>query len=94
MQTSVRYTPLGYEQITGLSAAKKLTVPTGAQAAIITADTQDVRWRDDGQAPTGTVGMPLAKGAPLEYSGDLGAIQFIEQTASAVLNVAYYRIVG
>ncbi|MES2167967.1 MAG: hypothetical protein V4458_13200 [Pseudomonadota bacterium] len=83
--------PLGYEQITGLSAAKGLTVPAGATFAIITADTQDVRYRDDGAAPTASIGMPLVKGAIFQYSGTLSKIKFIEQSASAVLNVSYYR---
>ena len=81
---------LGYQQITSLSASTALTVPTGATMALITAETQAVRWRDDGVAPTASVGMPLATGVSLSYDGDLKAIRFIQQTASATLNVAYY----
>lgn len=82
--------PLGYEQITSLSAATGLTVPAGATSAVIIAETQAVRWRDDGTDPSGTVGMPLAVDTLLEYGGDLSAITFIEQAASAKLNVAYF----
>lgn len=82
--------PLGYQQITSLSAAAGLTVPAGAQRARIVATTQAVRWRDDGTNPTGTVGMPLAVNTELEYEGDLAAIKFIEQVASAAINVSYY----
>jgi hypothetical protein len=81
---------LGYQQITSLSAATALTVPAGATMAIITAQTQGVRWRDDGTNPSATVGMPIAAGGSLEYGGPLSAIKFIEQTASAALNVAFY----
>jgi hypothetical protein len=82
---------LGYQQITSLSAATALTVPAGAALAIITPETQAVRWRDDGTAPTATVGYPLPVGAELRYDGDgLGVVKFIEQTASAKINVAYY----
>lgn len=81
---------LGYQQITSLSASTALTVPTGATMALIIADTQGVRWRDDGTAPTASVGMPLAVGVSLSYDGDLKAIRFIQQTASATLNVSYY----
>ena len=81
---------LGHQQITSLSASTALTVPTGATMALIIAETQAVRWRDDGTAPTASVGMPLATGVSLSYDGDLKAIRFIEQTASAKLNVAYY----
>ena len=81
---------LGYEQITSLSDSTALTVPAGATMALIVAETQVVRWRDDGTAPTASVGMPLAVGTSLSYDGDLKAIRFIQQTASATLNVSYY----
>lgn len=91
-------TRLGYQQITSLSSAASLTVPQTdlnglackPSLAIITAEGQAVRWRDDGVAPTATVGMPLASGATLQYDGDLTKIQFIEQTASAKINITYY----
>lgn len=89
---------MGYQQITSLSSATGLTVPTRDPQgnkkqptfALIIAETQDVRWRDDGTAPTASVGMPLAKGTMLQYDGDLANIKFIEQTGSAKLNVSYY----
>ena len=91
-------TRLGYQQITSLSSATGLTVPTTdlnglacrPSIAIITAEAQGVRWRDDDVAPTATVGMPLASGATLQYDGDLTKIKFIEQAASAKLNITYY----
>lgn len=91
-------TRLGYQQITSLSSATGLTVPTTdlnglacrPSLAIITAETQAVRWRDDDVNPTASVGMPLASGATLQYDGDLTKIKFIEQTASAKLNITYY----
>ena len=82
--------PAGFQQITTLSGATKLTPPLNARIARIVCETQAVRWRDDGNAPTATVGMPLAVGTELTYDGGLGEIQFIEQTASAKLNVSYY----
>ena len=90
---------MGYQQITSLSSAQSLTVPqvdpvTGLNAkptiALITPETNGVRWRDDGTAPTASVGMPLAAGVTLQYDGDLSRIRFIEQTASAKLNISYY----
>jgi hypothetical protein len=91
-------TRLGYQQITSLSASTALTVPirdvNGLSCrpaiAIITPETQAVRWRDDGVAPTASVGMPLAAGVSLQYDGDITQIRFIEQTASAKLNITYY----
>ena len=91
-------TRLGYEQITGLSSAKGLTVPSvdlnglacKPTLALIVAESTAVRWRDDDVDPSGTVGMPLATGVTLQYDGDLSKIRFIEQSASSKLNVTYY----
>jgi hypothetical protein len=49
-----------------------------------------VRWRDDGTNPTSAVGMPVPISTVLSYDGDLQRIRFIEQAASAKLNVSYY----
>ena len=81
---------LGYQRITSLSASTGLTVPSGATLALIVPETQNVRWRDDGTAPTASVGMPIFVGASLSYDGDLNRIRFIEETASAKLNISYY----
>ena len=94
MTPTLRLAPLGYQQITTLSSAQTLTIPAGADFAVIEAEAQAVRWRDDDTAPTASVGMPLASGGVLEYSGRLSALQFIEQTASAKLNINYYKIGG
>jgi hypothetical protein len=85
-----RFTPLGYQQIPNVAAAVSLTVPNGAQVAMIRANTKDVRWRDDGTPPTAAVGTPLVAGETLAYEGNLAAIQFIEQAASAALDIDYY----
>ena len=86
--------PLGFQQITSLSAAANLTPPAGASFAVINPETQAVRWRDDGTAPTSSIGMLLAVGDEFTYQGDLTKIQFIEVTSSAVLNVSYYAATG
>lgn len=91
-------TRLGYQQITTLSSATSLTVPDKdvqglsckPSIALITPEGQAVRWRDDGVAPTSTVGMPLAVGVTLQYDGDLTKIQFIEQVGGAKINISYY----
>lgn len=85
-----KHGPLGYEQITGLSAVKNLSPPGGARFALITPESQAVRYRDDDTDPTASVGMRLTVGTYLEYTGNLGTIRFIEEAASAKLNVIYY----
>ena len=84
-------TPLGYQQIVGLVAATSLTVPTGATLADITIEGQPIRYRDDGVAPTATVGMLLYQSQSFRYSGSLAAIQFIQTAATATLDISYYR---
>lgn len=89
---------IGYQQITSLTASTALTVPTQdanglfvkPTIAVITPESQAVRWRDDGPAPTASVGMPLAAGVTLQYDGDLKQIRFIEQLSGAKLNITYY----
>lgn len=89
---------MGYQQITNLSSATGLTVPQidmngmagTPRIAIITPESQGVRWRDDGVTPTASVGMPLSAGVTLQYDGDLSQIKFIEQVSGAKLNITYY----
>lgn len=82
--------PLGYQQITELSSAVALTVPTDSRIALIQPDTQNVRWRDDETDPTASVGMIITADSILTFDGDLSAIIFIEVVAGANLNVSYY----
>ena len=91
-------TRLGYQQITTLTSAVGLTVPTRdlnglsckPAIAIITPLTANVRWRDDGVDPTAAIGMPLAAGVTLQYDGDLTKIKFIQNGVTAELNITYY----
>jgi hypothetical protein len=85
-------TPLGYQKVTSLSAAKPLNPPDGATLALVIAETQAVGWRDDGTAPTGTDRMQLAVNTPTWFGRmNLAALQFIELAASATLHISYYK---
>lgn len=91
MSTRVRVKSLGYQQITNLSAAVGLTIPSGTVFCLCIPESQSVRWRDDGTNPTASAGQPLAVGQELEYdSNTMAALKFIEQAASAKLNVYYF----
>lgn len=81
---------LKYEQITDLSASIGLAPPDGARYAVLVAETQAVRYREDGTDPAAGVGMPIAVGVPTAYHGNLSKVKFIQQAASAKLNVHYY----
>jgi hypothetical protein len=94
------YECLGYVQITGLSgagtlpalaAAAGVTIPQQARMALIAVSVQGVRWRDDGGAPTASIGMPRAAGQEFAYTGDLSALQLIQQASGAVLDVSFYK---
>ena len=88
-----------YQQIVGLAASTGLTVPprdnlgmvSTPTVAVIIVENASVRWRDDGTAPTASVGMPLQPGSTLFYDGDLTRIRFIQQSPTATLNVSFYK---
>lgn len=83
--------PLGYVQVTSLAAAVAISgVPNQVKSVLIQAETQNVRWRDDGVNPTAAVGMLLAAGDTMKYNGNISALKFIEVAASAKLNVSFY----
>ncbi len=88
--------PLGYCQLTSLAASTQLTactggIPAGASVADVIIETQSVRYRDDGTAPTATVGMLIAAGGEKVFTEtDLSALRFIQTTASASLSVSFY----
>jgi hypothetical protein len=65
-------------------------IPAGSQHVILQAETQAIRWRDDGTDPTATVGMLLAAGDVMDYDGKLQAIKFIAAVAGAILHASYY----
>jgi hypothetical protein len=93
-------TPMGYLQVTGMSSATKLTVPSGLGTGFVpgyaiiqcagAAGTDYVSWRDDGTAPDATHGLRLFSGQELDYSGDLANIQFINGSGTPALNVSFY----
>jgi hypothetical protein len=103
---SISETPLGYGTIGSgaLQSAVALTtilvggvvgIPAGANIALLQVDTANVRFRDDGVPPTASVGMQLASALlPFEYSGNLGALQFIAVSGNPILNVSFYKRAG
>ena len=79
------------------------TVPSQALWAEVTAEGADVRWRDDGVAPTANVGMLLKQIAgggsnqetePLTFFSPLSNVKIIDTGGgnAAKLNVAFYGV--
>lgn len=88
--------PLGYCQLTSIDASTLVSscsggIPVGANFAVVQPEAQAIRYRDDGTAPTSSVGMPLAVGASLYYAGALSSLRVISATSGAKLNVLFYR---
>ena len=75
----------------GLTVPSPSTNQTKANYAFCVAETNSVRWRDDGTDPTATVGMLLQPNVGFVYDGNLSALKFISTGAQAIVTVAYYR---
>ena len=82
--------PMGFEKLATLTSAKGLVnVPANAIGALIQAEGEAVRWQDVAE-PTAVLGMLLADGDTLWYTGDLSKIKFFENAATAHINCTYY----
>jgi hypothetical protein len=87
--------PLGYCQLTSIASATSVSscsggVPALSAWAVVCIETAAVRWRDDGTAPTTSVGMPVSSGQCMNYSGTFSALQFIAQSGSPVVDISFY----
>ena len=82
--------PLGYQALAVSSAAVSLTIPAQSRIVYLYVETNDIRWRDDGTAPTATVGSPLKADTDLIYDSDLTKVRFIAQGADATVHCHYY----
>lgn len=89
--------PKGFRTLTAGSTAVELSdstggIPKGATRAIISVADDAIRWRDDGTAPTATVGIYVAANASIELPSKeaIEAFQAIRVSTDAELNIAYY----
>jgi hypothetical protein len=76
----------------GGASAPDVAVPLDAIAVLLQAETQNIRLRYDGTAPTASVGFVLVAGdAPirLEGKGKLRNLKVVEVAASAKLNYGF-----
>jgi hypothetical protein len=80
----------GYQQLAVGSGVQTLSIPPWAHGCYLQAETNDVRFRFDGAAPTTSVGMLIKAGQnPFWFSERLGALQFIGAASPATLNVEF-----
>lgn len=93
----LKLTPVAPDQLFSggtFDTAETLTVPAGAQVALLSPHGTDARWRDAGVAPTTTVGQVVKADTSYEYWGDLNTIQVIAVTPGGSMAVSYYKIAG
>jgi hypothetical protein len=93
--SGIRRVPCGFQQL-AVDTAKFLTIPAACgpnpSLAVIKAEAQALRYRDDGTAPTTAVGMPVATtDAPIQYQGTIPALEFIAQTSGGIVDVLFYK---
>jgi len=77
------------------SASPTLTAGHTVKRAFITVETDQVRWRSDGTAPTSSEGHLLSVGDTLQfldanYESVLRDIKFNAVTTTAALKITYY----
>ena len=58
--------------------------------AVIQCSGNAIRWRDDGVAPTTTVGMNLTVGSELDYAGEVASMQVVSTSGTATLDISFY----
>lgn len=82
----------GYQALTP-TAATRLTVPNGAYSAVVSAETNSIRWTaDNDTTPTSTVGMLIAAAGEREFVGPsvLQALQIIDASGASSVKVHYF----
>lgn len=94
------YLPISATSSAAVSLGSFIAAASAASAtlsypnyALVTPETQAIRWRDDGTAPTAAVsgGFPISVGQIFEFDGEIGKLQFIAQAGTATVNVAIYN---
>ena len=66
-------------------------IPPGTTHILIQPAAQAIRFRDDGTAPTTTVGYPIAVGTEFIYAGSaMSQLRLISQAAGAVVNLVAF----
>lgn len=80
---------------TTISTATTLTPPSGADALLLQAFTQAVRWTVDGTTPTASTGFQLPAGSSVLIEvGDGQTVKVIEETATASIQYQWFLATG
>lgn len=88
---------LGYAQLTNvaiptlISSALANGIPNGTERVTIQPTGQNVRYRDDGQAPTNNTGMRLRADRIYEFDvANIASMNVVEEVTGADLNITFY----
>ena len=86
----------GYQQLTVSTTATSLTVPAGATLGVMIVETNAIRYRDDGTAPTSAVGALFTANAaappfPICGNATLQRAQLIRSSADSAVSILYYK---
>lgn len=85
---------LSSSQTVASEAMTAAGIPPSAGYAVICVSTQAVNYRDDGATPTATVGtggQPIPAGSCMPFNAGFALLRFIQQAATAVVGVSFYR---
>lgn len=94
MNNSLKVNPVGYEQLAvGATSGQLISIPAKASRAIVMVEGQPLRYREDGTAPTGSVGVlcVAATRFELESRKAIQGFRAIRSGASdSAVSVLYY----
>lgn len=81
----------GYQVLTP-TASTALTIPAGAWSAIVSVETNSIRWTVEGTTPTSTVGVLIPAGEEREFVGreTLQQLLIIDASGASSVKVAYF----
>jgi len=90
----IAYTTLAVDGAVGLIDAGT-PITSNVKRAVITVETDSVRYREDGTDPTSTTGHLLYAGDTLQYMDanyqkSLNNLNFIKVTTAAALKITFY----
>jgi hypothetical protein len=93
--------PLGYCSLSVTGTAVQTSTCAGTFAALasyaaVCNEGNAARWRDDGAAPTASVGQPLGSGSATAptcqaMATTFSTLQWIAQSGTATLNFTFYK---
>jgi hypothetical protein len=75
-----------------LATIAGITIPDSVKSALVSVETQAVRYREDGTNPTAAIGHLIAAGGSITFdAATLRRVKLIQATATAVINITFYK---